>query len=116
MKKLTAGLVCLLCFGFANAAMAAPKEKANILHCGCAVDDAGNLGMAYINVNVSSKAIGHTRHGFGTIDSCFDGDGNMFDFQRTADDCQIDGKQLGNLVPCAQPAPIGQSCGQLAPQ
>jgi hypothetical protein len=115
MKKLTAGLVCLIAFGFASTAIAAPPHgKANILHCGCAVDDAGNLGMAYINANVSNKARGHNKHGIGTIDSCFDGVDTFIDFKRTANDCQIGEQTLGNLALCAKPAPIGASCGELA--
>jgi len=122
MNKLTAGLVCLLAFGFASTATAARPEKANILHCGCAVDEAGNLGMAYIDVNVSSKARGHNKHGDGTIDSCLDDEGNMFDFKRTADDCQIGDTKTGNLnlAPCVEEMPTmqmaGESCGELAPE
>ena len=115
MRKLTACLVCLLSFGFASSAIAAPPGKANILHCGCAVDEAGNLGMAFIDANVSSKARGHNKHGAGTIDSCFDGVDTFIDFQRTADDCQIAGVPLGNLALCS-PDLAGQSCGSLAPQ
>jgi len=125
MKKLTAGLVCLLAFGFTSTAIAArpgdvPPGKANILHCGCAVDEAGKLGMAYIDVNVSSKARGHNKHG--VIDSCLDGDGNMFDFERTADDCQIGDTKTGNLnlAPCVEEMPTmqmaGESCGIQAAQ
>jgi hypothetical protein len=117
MKKLTAGLVCLLAFGFASTAIAARPGKANILHCGCAVDEAGNLGMAYIDVNVSSKARGHNKHGAGTIDSCFDGVDTSIDFIRTADDCQLAGTQLGNLSACETiSASAGDLCGELAPQ
>jgi hypothetical protein len=114
MKKLTASLVCLLAFGFASTAIAArpgsvPPEKANILHCGCAVDEAGNLGMAYIDVNVSSKARGHTKHG--VIDSCFDGVKDLIEFERTANDCQKDGAPLGGLADCGQQM-AGDICGE----
>ena len=115
MKKLTAGLVCLLAFGFASTVIAARPAKANILHCGCAVDDAGILGMAFINANVSSKARGHNKHDAGTIDSCFDGDDTFIDFQRTADDCQKGVTPLGNLALCVDEM-AGTSCGIQAPQ
>lgn len=96
MKKLTACLVCLLAFaGFATSVMAAPPGKANILHCGCVVDEEGNLAMAYINANVSNRARGHAKHGAGTIDSCFDGVDTFVDFQRTNDDCQVEGNLPG---------------------
>ena len=114
MKKLTAGLVCLLAFGFASTTTAAPPEKANILHCGCAVDEAGNLGMAYIDVNVSSKARGHNKHG--VIDSCFNGVDALIEFERTANDCQKGGAPLGGLALCAEEMPVpmaGDICGEL---
>lgn len=113
MKKLTAGLVCLLAFGFASTTTAARPEKANILHCGCAVDEAGNLGMAYIDVNVSSKARGHNKHG--VIDSCFDGVDALIEFERTANDCQKGGKMLNGLALCADEM-AGDICGIQAPQ
>jgi len=119
MKKLTASLVCLLAFGFASTAIAArpgdvPPAKANILHCGCAVDEAGNLGMAYIDVNVSSRARGHTKHG--VIDSCFDGVDALIEFERTANDCQNSGASLIGLALCAEEVPVpmaGDICGEL---
>lgn len=115
MKKLTASLACLLAFSVAGPVLAAPPGKANILHCGCVVDDQGNLGMAYINANVSSKAKGHAKHGAGTIDSCFDGVSTFVDFQRDADDCQIDGTPLVGLSPCESQAE-GGTCGAQLPQ
>jgi hypothetical protein len=103
MTKLTVFLVCLLTFvGFATSANAARPDKSSIRHCGCVVYEDGSLEMRFIDVNVSRNARGHTKHGAGTIDSCFDGVDTMVDFLRTADDCHIAGPQLsgGGLTPC----------------
>jgi hypothetical protein len=125
MKTFIISLACLSVLGVVGSSVAAPPHphgKANILHCGCAVDEVGNLAMAYIDVNVSSKARGHTKHGNGTIDSCFDGDDTMIDFKRTADDCQIVGTstQLGNLGSCVvsetETKRAGDICGEPAPE
>lgn len=115
MKKLTACFVCLFTFaGLASPAIAAPPGKANILHCGCVVDEEGNLAMAYINANVSNRARGHAKHGAGTIDSCFDGVDTFVDFQRTSGDCQIEGKLPG--LPACEAEVDGGICGEQLPQ
>ena len=90
MKKLTAGLVCLLAFGFASTTTAARPGKANILHCGCAAWPDGTAGMAYVPIEVSTKAKGHTKHAPGTIDTCYDGVREEYvDVTRGAADCQV---------------------------
>jgi hypothetical protein len=123
MKTFIISLACLSVLGVVGSSVAAPPHphgKANILHCGCAVDEVGNLAMAYIDVDVSSKAKGHSKHGNGTIDSCFDGFNTMVDFLRTADDCQIDGTPLvGNLDSCegeSETKSAGDICGEPAPE
>jgi hypothetical protein len=129
MKNVTVCLAALLTIGLVNPTLAGRPGKANILHCGCAVDVDGNFGMAYVDVNVSSKARGHTKHGNGTIDSCFvgndaDGTGTMVDFLRTADDCHIAGQQLAGagLMLCASDdddvddVMAGDPCGEPAPE
>jgi hypothetical protein len=114
MKNVTVCLAALLTIGLVNPTLAGRPEKSNIFHCGCVVDGEGTPAMAYIDVNVSSKAKGHTKHGIGTIDSCFDGndtDGNgtMVDFKRNKDDCQLGGAPLGKLAAC--PELVELSCG-----
>jgi hypothetical protein len=111
MKNVTICLAALFTIGLVNPTLAARPGKANILHCGCAVKD-GDLGMAYIDVNVSSKARGHAKHGIGTTDSCLDGNGGMVEFSRIASDCgkasseqSIDGVDV-----CLTGVEAGQSC------
>jgi hypothetical protein len=117
MKTLATCIAALFAIGLVNPAFAAPPGKANILHCGCVVDEADTLAMAYIDANVSSKAKGHNKHGAGTLDSCFDGVDTFVDFQRTGDDCQIAGTQLGNLAGCViEEKEAGNLCGIAAPQ
>ena len=118
MKRLIICIVSLLVFAMINSAIAAPPGKANILHCGCVLDADGNLAMAYLDVNVSSRARGHTKHGAGDIDSCFDGVDTFIDFERTADDCQIGGTALvGGLEDCETVMAVaGDICGTEIPQ
>ena len=120
MKKLIISIVSLLAFALINSAIAAKPEKANILHCGCVLYEDGTIDMVFIDVNVSHKAKGHTKHGEGDIDSCFDGVDTFVDFQRTANDCQISGPDLagGGLMPCSQVGDVmaGDTCGIELPQ
>ena len=124
MKKLIISIVSLLAFALINSAIAAKPEKANILHCGCVLYEDGTIDMAFVDVNVSSKARGHTKHGEGDIDSCFDGVDTFVDFQRTANDCRKAGPQLagGGLADCdadgdgEDDVVAGDSCGMELPQ
>jgi len=120
MKKLIISIVSLLAFAVANAAIAAPPHgKSNILHCGCVVEEDDTLAMRYVDVNVSSKAKGHNRHGVGSIDSCYDAVNETYiDFVRTAGDCQIGGTALvgPGLPGCGDIPPVGEFCGELAPE
>ena len=114
MKRFIFCIVSLLVFAMINSAIAAPPEKANILHCGCVVDPDGNLGMAFLDINVSSKAKGHAKHGIGDIDTCFDGLETFADFQRTANDCWNGGAMLPGLVACVGGETdflVGDECG-----
>lgn len=113
MQRLIVSLACLSAFGFAGGAMADPPQgKATILHCGCVLDAADQVGMAYVQVSVSSKAKGHLKHIEGTLDSCVMADGiTLVDFERTGADCQLSGSALSTLAQCvAQTA--GAICGQ----
>jgi hypothetical protein len=114
MKNVTICLAALFTIGLVNPTLAArPLGKTNILHCGCAVDEADNLGMAYIDVNVSSRARGHAKHGNGTTDSCFDGVDAMVEFLRTASDCQKDSgdPSIAGVSLCELGETAGASCG-----
>jgi len=51
-----------------------PHGKATILHCGCVLDAADQVGMAYVQVSVSSKAKGHLMHIGGSLYSDAMGD------------------------------------------
>ena len=116
MKRFIVTTASLLAFAIIHTAYAAPPHgKSNILHCGCVVDAEGALMMAYVDVNVSSKAKGHTKHGAGTIDSCFDGVDTYIDFERTTGDCRIGGTPLPGLAAC-ETEEAGQICGIQAPQ
>jgi hypothetical protein len=113
MKNVTICLAALFTIGLANPTLAArPLGKANILHCGCAVKD-GKLGMAYIDVNVSSRARGHGKHGDGTTDSCMDGDERMVEFLRTASDCENESSKqsIAGVSVCEQGETAGDPCG-----
>jgi hypothetical protein len=113
MKKRITWIVSLLALAAIHSAIAAPPHgRANILHCGCVLDaTSGDPAMAFVNVNTSSKAKGHARHGESSIDSCYDGVDSFVDFQRTADDCQIDGAELAGLAQCSSEQ-AGNPCGE----
>jgi hypothetical protein len=112
MKKVIVSLACFSALGFAGAAMAEPPHgKATILHCGCVLDADDNVGMAYVEINVSSRAIGHTKHAIGATDSCVMADGvTLVDFVREGEDCQVSGSELAGLQPCGGQT-AGSSCG-----
>ena len=109
MKKLTViPVVCLSMFLFAGTASAVPPHgKSTILHCSC--NDEGT-DLVYLEINVSSKAIGHDRHEVGTVDSCSDGGNTYNDFVRLGDDCHLGGTPLGDLSPCGD-FEAGHICG-----
>ena len=84
-----------------NYALAKPPHgKANILHCGCVAWSDGTIGMAFVPIEVSSKAKGHLNHVAGTTDSCYDGVSTYVDVTRSAPDCQVSGTPLPGLEPC----------------
>jgi len=83
-----------------NHALAKPPGKANILHCGCVAWSDGTIGMAFVPIEVSSKAKGHLNHLAGTADSCYDGVSSYVDVERSAPDCHVDGTPLPGLAPC----------------
>ena len=119
MKRLIISILSLLAFAMINLAIAAPPGKSEILHCGCVVDEeSGVISMVYVDVNVSSKARGHNKHGVGSIDSCYDAANDTYiDFQRTAGDCQMGGTALvGPGLPDCGDLTGGEMCGELAPQ
>ena len=88
-------------FASMNHALAKPPHgKANILHCGCVAWSDGTIGMAFVPIEVSSKAKGHLNHVAGTTDSCYDGVSTYVDVTRSASDCQVDGTPLPGLEPC----------------
>jgi len=121
MKNLIISIVSLLAFALLNSAFAAPPHgKANIRHCGCVVDEvSGAISMAYVEVNVSSKAKGHYKHGAGTIDSCFDGVDTYIDFVRTGGDCVVpDGDNLAGtgLLECVGGQESMDPCGEQVPE
>ena len=114
MKKLIVSLTCLSALGFAGTAMAQPPHgKATIRHCGCVLDANNVVGMAYVDVNVSSRAVGHRQHTEGTVDSCVGEDGvTLFDFTRTGSDCQLSGPSVSGVDQCGDTPPDpGSSCG-----
>lgn len=116
MKKLVLSLACLSAFGLAGGAAAEPPHgKASLLHCGCVIDANNNVGMAYVPVNVSSKAKGHVNHAAGTVDSCVDATGTLVDFTRTGSDCQVSGATLEGVAQCADQA-ANASCGEQVAQ
>jgi len=97
-------LACVSALGIAGNAMAKPPHgKANILHCGCVAWSDGTVGMAYVPIEVSTKAKGHLNHVAGTTDSCYDGVSAYVDVTRGAADCQVaDGAPLlEGLTACA---------------
>jgi len=97
-------LVCLSALAIAGNAMAQPPHgKARILHCGCVAWSDGTIGMAYVPIEVSSKAKGHAYHKAGTTDSCYDGVSAYVDVTRSAPDCQVSGTQLPGLEQCPAP-------------
>jgi hypothetical protein len=111
MRKLVLSLACLTALGFAGGAMAQPPHgKATILHCGCVLDADNVVGMAYVQVSVSSKARGHLNHAADSLDSCVTADGDLVDFMRTGSDCQLDGAPLGDLQGCVEQV-ANASCG-----
>ena len=88
-------LVCLSALAIAGNAMAKPPHgKANILHCGCVAWSDGTIGMAFVPIEVSSKAKGHLNHVAGTTDSCYDGVSAYVDVTRGKPDCQVGGASL----------------------
>jgi hypothetical protein len=94
-------LVCLSALAIAGNAHAKPPHgKAKILHCGCVAWSDGTIGMAYVPIEVSSKAKGHVNHVAGTTDSCYDGVSAYVDVTRSAPDCQVDGTPLDELAAC----------------
>jgi len=94
-------LVCVSALGIAGSAMAKPPHgKANILHCGCVAWSDGTIGMAFVPIEVSTKAKGHANHVAGTTDSCYDGMSAYVDVTRSAPDCQVDGTPLPGLEAC----------------
>jgi hypothetical protein len=115
MKKLIVSLSCLSALGFAGIAMAAPPVKAAICHCGCVLDANDVVGMAYVDINVSSRAVGHRQHDQGTVDSCVNSDGTgTEDFMRTGSDCQLSGPPVAGVDQCGDTPPeAGSSCGTL---
>jgi hypothetical protein len=87
-----------------------PHGKAAILHCGCVLDADDNVGMAYVEISVSSKAKGHTKHAIGATESCVTADGGLADFVREGEDCQLGGSELVGLQQCGGQT-AGGSCG-----
>ncbi len=91
----------LSALGVAGNALAKPPHgKANILHCGCVVWSDDTVGMAFVPIEVSSKAKGHVNHVAGTTDSCYDGVSAYVDVTRSASDCQVDGAPLPGMAAC----------------
>jgi hypothetical protein len=113
MKNLFLPLACLTVFALAGGVMAAPPGKATIRHCGCVLDSADQVGMAYVQISVSSKAKGHLQHVVESLDSCVMADGvTLVDFSRTGPDCQVDGTPLVGLGSCTDLSiDEGQQCG-----
>ena len=117
MKRLVLSLACLSALGFAGSATAEPPHgKSTIRHCGCVLDVDDNVGMAYVEISVSSKAKGHGKHAAGTIDSCVDANGGLVDIRRTGSDCYVSGAPLGELVACTDTQAINSSCGEVVEQ
>lgn len=112
MKRLILFLTCLSAVAFSGGALADSPGKMHILHCGCAMNPQGKLGMAYVDVNVSVEAKGHYRHAAGTTDSCFNGT-TYIDFQRTNGDCSADvGMNVPGFLSCsALGVAAGDVCG-----
>ena len=104
--------MCLLLSCFVGGAMAAPKEKSTILHCGC--NETGD-GMVYKEITISSRSKGHVNHVVGSVDSCFDGLETYTDVVRTGDDCLVAGPNLANeIAVCEEDGPVaGDDCGAL---
>lgn len=113
MKRLIVFLACSSALAFTGGAVAQSPEKANILHCGCVSDAAGNLAMVYTSINVSSRAKGHLQHVAGSTGSCDNGV-TFMNFERTGQDCVVSGS-LSDLPACTTEAP-GAICGQLVAQ
>lgn len=106
MKKLSIFSVVLFALVMAGPALAEPKAKSVILHCGCTWDGFA-AGMAYGENTVSAKSRGHDGHLVGSIDSCYSGEIEVgegifepvfTDFVRNGDDCQLSGPPLGDPI------------------
>jgi hypothetical protein len=123
MNKLRFIILSLVLIGFAGGALAAPKDKSLVLHCGC-VWDGEVATMTYGEITISARSRGHDAHIIGTIDACKDGEvfneetesweDTFSDFVRNGDDCQLSGPALGDpILACeGDPAPVaGDSCG-----
>jgi hypothetical protein len=122
MKRISLVLITVLLCAFAGAAMAEPKAKSTILHCGCSWDGL-EASMLYGENTISAKSRGHDAHLVGTTDACYAGqidvgDGVFqdvyTDFVRNGDDCQLDGPPLGDPIadcPDLDGPVAGDACG-----
>jgi hypothetical protein len=121
MKKSLVVVLAVMAVMFSGAVLA-KQDKSTILHCGCTWDGL-EAGMAYEEINISSKSRGHDGHLATTVDSCYTGDVEVeplvfeptfSDFVRNGDDCQLDGPPLGDpIADCPElDGPVaGDACG-----
>jgi hypothetical protein len=108
MKKVLFLLTLSVIFAGLSPAHAHDSEKVTILHCGCA--DTGDI-MQYVEIQVSSRSKGHTKHEAGSIGSCSDGSENFNDFVRSGSDCQLSGSTVEGLEFCSDDKMAMQECG-----
>lgn len=121
MKMIGMFLVAIATLTLAGTALAGPKPKSTILHCGCTWDGL-EASMLYTEITVSARSKGHDAHVAGSIDACFAGlvdigegifEAVFVDFVRGGDDCQLAGPPLGEpIADCPEEGPLeGDVCG-----